>query len=52
MFDDRDGCSKQYQSQMAQLDVVTHGVIIDWDVGAPVHGKDEVDNLNVIDKNS
>jgi hypothetical protein len=54
VFDDTDGCSKQYRSGTAlfllTLLAVTHGVIIDRAVGAPGHGKDEVDGLNAVDK--
>jgi hypothetical protein len=54
VFDDTDGCSKQYRSGTAlfllTLLAVSHGVIIDRAVGAPGHGKDEVDGLNAVDK--
>jgi hypothetical protein len=29
---------------------VEHGIIIDWAIGAPGHGKDIVDGINAIDK--
>jgi hypothetical protein len=54
ILDDTDGCAKQYRSGTAlylnTLLATTHGVIIDRAVGAPGHGKDEVDGLNAVDK--
>lgn len=54
IVDDTDGCAKQYRSGTAlylnSLLATTHGVIIDRAVGAPGHGKDEVDGLNAVDK--
>ena len=54
ILDDTDGCAKQYRSGTAlylnSLLATTHGVIIDRAVGAPGHGKDEVDGLNAVDK--
>jgi hypothetical protein len=55
VFDDTNHCSKQYQSGMALFvltlfAVSTHGVIIDWAIGAPGHGKVKADSLNAIDK--
>ena len=35
---------------MNTLLATTHGIIIDRAVGAPGHGKDQVDRLNAVDK--
>jgi len=54
MWDDTDGCMKQYRSGIAMylLSVlaVTYCITIDRAIGAPGHGKDLVDGLNAIDK--
>jgi hypothetical protein len=54
IVDDTDGCAKQYRSGTAlyliSLLATAHGVIIYRAVGAPGHGKDEVDGLNAVDK--
>eukprot|EP00957_Ditylum_brightwellii_P085039 6466309-Ditylum_brightwellii.AAC.1 len=51
---DTDGCSKQYRSD-SSLYIISaisakYGVVIDLIAGAPGHGKDMVDGLNVVDK--
>jgi hypothetical protein len=54
MLDHTDGCSKQYRSGTAMyllsVTAVAYGITIDRAVGAPGHGKDEVDGLNATDK--
>jgi len=54
MWDDTDGCMKQYRSGSAMflLSVLAHqyGITIDRAIGAPSHGKDVVDGLNATDK--
>jgi len=54
MWDNTDGCMKQYRSGNAMflLSVlaVTYGIVIDRAIGAPSHGKDIVDGLNATDK--
>jgi hypothetical protein len=53
-LEDTDGCAKQYRSgtslYLNTLLATTHGIVIDRAVGAPGHGKDEVDGLNAVDK--
>ena len=53
-IEDTDGAAKQYRSGTAlyllSLLAATKGVIVDRAIGAPGHGKDEVDGLNVVDK--
>ena len=53
-MDDTDGCAKQYGSATAlyllSLIAVSYRVVYDRAIGAPGHGKDEVDGLNAIDK--
>ena len=54
MIDDTDGCTKQYRCAKAlyllSLIATTHNITIDRGVGAPGHGKDEVDGINATDK--
>lgn len=54
MFDDTDGCAKQYRCALAlyllSMLAAIHGVVIDRAIGAPGHGKDLVDGLNAVDK--
>jgi hypothetical protein len=54
MFDDTDGCSKQYRCAKAYFLLsqvaIARGITIDRAIGAPGHGKDLVDALNAIDK--
>jgi hypothetical protein len=54
ILDDTDGCAKQYRSATAlyllSLIAVTYHVVYDRAIGAPGHGKDEVDGLNAVDK--
>lgn len=54
MFDETDGCAKQYRCGTAlflmSLLAVTYRITIDRAVGAPGHGKDFVDGLNATDK--
>jgi hypothetical protein len=54
LLDDTDGCAKQYRSATAlyllSLIAVTYGIVYDRAIGAPGHGKDEVDGLNAVDK--
>eukprot|EP00957_Ditylum_brightwellii_P055900 4235758-Ditylum_brightwellii.AAC.1 len=51
---DTDGCSKQYRSASSLYLIntisVKYDIVIDYTVGAPEHGKDVVDGLNVVDK--
>jgi hypothetical protein len=53
-LEETDGCSKQYRCATAcfllSLLASTHKIIIDRAIGAPGHGKDEVDGLNATDK--
>ena len=54
MWDDTDGCMKQYRSGNAMflLSVLAaeYSIIVDRAIGAPSHGKDVVDGLNATDK--
>ena len=54
ILDDTDGCAKQYRSATAlhllSLIAATYKVVYDRAIGAPGHGKDEVDGLNAVDK--
>jgi hypothetical protein len=54
VLDDTDGCAKQYRSATAlyllSLIAVTYRIVYDRAIGAPGHGKDEVDGLNAVDK--
>ena len=54
ILEDTDSCAKQYRSgtslYLNTLLATTHGIVIDRAVGAPGHGKDEVDGLNAVDK--
>jgi hypothetical protein len=54
VLDHTDGCAKQYRSATAMylLSVlaVAYQITIDRAIGAPGHGKDEVDGLNATDK--
>jgi hypothetical protein len=54
MWDNTDGCSKQYRCGTAlyflSVLAVEHGIIIDRAISAPGHGKDIVDGINAIDK--
>ena len=54
MFDQTDGCSKQYRCARAlyllSLLAYQFDIIIDRAIGAPGHGKDIIDALNAIDK--
>jgi len=54
VWDDTDGCSKQYRCGTAMYLVsvlAAHfGIVIDRAIGAPEHGKDLVDGLNATDK--
>jgi hypothetical protein len=54
ILDDTDGCAKQYRSATAlyllSLIAVTYRIAYDRAIGAPGHGKDEVDGLNAVDK--
>jgi hypothetical protein len=54
ILDDTDGCAKQYRSATAlyllSLIAVTYRIVYDRAIGAPGHGKDEVDGLNAVDK--
>jgi hypothetical protein len=54
MWDDTDGCMKQYRSGTAMflLSYLAHvyDITIDRAIGAPSHGKDVVDGLNAMDK--
>jgi hypothetical protein len=53
-LEETDGCSKQYRCATAcfllSLLATTHKIVIDRAIGAPGHGKDEVDGLNATDK--
>jgi hypothetical protein len=50
ILDHTDGCSKQYRSATVlyclSLLAASYGITIDRAIGAPGHGKDEVDGLN------
>jgi hypothetical protein len=54
VLDDTDRCAKQYRSATAlyllSLIAVTYRIVYDRAIGAPGHGKDEVDGLNAVDK--
>jgi hypothetical protein len=54
ILDHTDGCSKQYRSATVlyclSLLAASYGITIDRAIGAPGHGKDEVDGLNATDK--
>ena len=54
MFDNTDGCAKQYRCATAlhllSMLAVKHNITIDRAVGAPGHGKDLIDGLNAVDK--
>ena len=54
MWEDTDGCSKQYQCGTAMyflsLLAVSFNVFVDRAIGAPGHGKDCVDGLNAVMK--
>jgi hypothetical protein len=54
MYDDTDGCAKQYRcgNALYLLSVLSckFKIVIDRAVGAPGHGKDLVDGLNATDK--
>ena len=54
VFDETDGCSKQYRSGTAiyllSLLSQKYSIVIDRAIGAPGHGKDVVDGLNAVDK--
>jgi hypothetical protein len=54
MLDNTDGCAKQYRCGTAlyllALLAVTHGIVVDRAIGAPGHGKCEVDGGNAVDK--
>ena len=54
MWDDTDGCGKQYRCGTAlyllSVLATTWGITIDRAIGAPGHGKDLVDGLNAVDK--
>lgn len=54
MWDDTDGCAKQYRCGTALLFLsllaCTCNITIDRAIGAPGHGKDIVDGLNATDK--
>jgi hypothetical protein len=53
-FNNTDGCTAQYRSYRAlyllSMLAIRFAIIIDRAVGAPGHGKDEVDGLNAVDK--
>ena len=54
MFDNTDGCAKQYRCATAlhllTMLSVKHNITIDRAVAAPGHGKDLIDGLNAVDK--
>ena len=54
LYDETDGCAKQYRCSNAiyLLSVLAskYGITIDRGIGAPGHGKDDVDGLNATDK--
>jgi hypothetical protein len=54
MLDNTDGCSKQYRCGTAlyllALLAVTYGIVVDRAIGAPGHGKNDVDGYNAVDK--
>jgi hypothetical protein len=54
MLDNTDGCAKQYRCGTAlyllALLAVTNGIVVDRAIGAPGHGKCEVDGGNAVDK--
>jgi hypothetical protein len=54
MLDNTDGCAKQYRCGTAlyllALLAVTYDIVIDRAIGAPGHGKCEVDGGNAVDK--
>jgi hypothetical protein len=54
MFDNTDGCAKQYRCATAlhllSMLSVKHNITIDRAVAAPGHGKDLIDGLNAVDK--
>ena len=53
-FDNCDGCTKQYRCGTALYLLsnlsFANEIIVNWMVGAPGHGKGEVDSFNAIDK--
>jgi hypothetical protein len=54
ILDHTDGCAKQYRCGTAlyllALLAVSYGIVVDWAIGAPGHGKCEVDGANAVDK--
>jgi hypothetical protein len=54
MFDNIDGCAKQYNCATAvhllSMLSVKHNITIKQAVAAPGHGKDLIDGLNAVDK--
>jgi hypothetical protein len=54
ILDHTNGCSKQYRSATVlyclSLLAASYSITIDRAIGAPGHGKDEVDGLNATDK--
>eukprot|EP00957_Ditylum_brightwellii_P168781 12846778-Ditylum_brightwellii.AAC.1 len=53
-MEDTDGCSKQYRYASSLYLIITicmkYDIVMDCAVGAPGHGKDMMDELNVVDK--
>jgi hypothetical protein len=53
VLDHTDGCAKQYRCGTAlyllALLAVSYGIVVDRAVGAPGHGKCEVDGANAVD---
>jgi hypothetical protein len=54
ILDHTDGCAKQYRCGTAMyllaLLAVSYGIVVDWAVGAPGHGKCKVGGANAVDK--
>jgi hypothetical protein len=54
VLDDTDACVKQYGSATAlnalSLITVTYPIVYNREIGAPGHGKGELDGLNAVDK--
>ena len=56
IWENTEGCAEQYICASAvylvSVMLQCYSVITDWGISAPVHGKDVVDGINVVDKSN